>query len=317
MTTRENAAVSDQRGVPDRAGLARRAPRRRFSEPLSPRLAAAADYLLIALGCLVVAATFNLLLNGNRIVAGGVTGLSTLLQGRFGIEPAATQVGLNVPLFLTGTYLLGGRFGSRNLVGILLLPLCVFLTRHFPPLTSNLLLASLYGGIGTGVGLGLIFKGGGSVGGTSLAAQLLSRFLGMSPGAALLVCDGLIIGAASLTLGAEQAMYGLISLFVTKRAIDVIQNGLSTSKLALIICRSESGVEAVRRAVIEDMDRGLTILSGSGGFTGRDRPVLMVVVTQSEVSRLKAHVQAADPDAFVVLADAAEVFGEGFQRYRL
>jgi uncharacterized membrane-anchored protein YitT (DUF2179 family) len=275
------------------------------------------DYLQIVLGCFIIAASFNLLLNGNRLVNGGLTGISTLLQSSLHIEPAVTQIVVNAVLFLLGTALLGRRFGAKTLVGILLLPAFVFLTRHLTPLTNNLLLAALYGGIGTGVGLGLLFRGGGSVGGTSLAAQIMARYLGMSIGTALLLCDGLIIGIASLTFGPEPAMYGLISLFVVKRAVDVVQSGLSASKLALIICKEADGVEAIRRAVIEDIDRGLTILNGTGGFTGQDRPVLMVVVSQSEVSRLKALVHAADPSAFLVLTDAAEVLGEGFKRYRM
>lgn len=283
----------------------------------NPRWEAIWDYLQIIVGCFIVAATFNLLLNGNRLVNGGLTGISTLLHSSFRIEPAVTQVAVNAVLFFLGTALLGRRFGVKTLVGIVLLPTFVFLTRHFQPLTSNLLLAALYGGVGTGVGLGLLFRGGGSVGGTSLAAQIMARYLGMGIGTALLVCDGLIIAIASLTFGPEPAMYGLISLFVVKRTVDVVQSGLSTSKLALIICKEQAGVEAIRRAVIEDIDRGLTILNGTGGFTGQDRPVLMVVVSETEVSRLKALVHAADPSAFLVLTDAAEVLGEGFKRYRM
>jgi uncharacterized membrane-anchored protein YitT (DUF2179 family) len=283
----------------------------------NPQWDAVWDYLQIVLGCFIVAASFNLLLNGNRLVNGGLTGISTLLHSSFRIEPAVTQIAVNAVLFLLGTALLGRRFGVKTLVGILLLPTFVFMTRHLQPLTNNLLLAALYGGVGTGVGLGLLFRGGGSVGGTSLAAQIIARYLGMNIGTALLLCDGLIIGVASLTFGPEPAMYGLISLFVVKRAVDVVQSGLSTSKLALIICKQQSGVESIRRAVIEDIDRGLTILNGTGGFTGQDRPVLMVVVSESEVSRLKALVHSADPSAFLVLTDAAEVMGEGFKRYRM
>jgi Uncharacterized conserved protein len=315
MTTRPpaNAAPKSRPRLP----LAT-ATRRRGSAPLPPRLAAAWEYFLVILGCVITAGSFNLLLNGNRIVSGGLTGLSTLLHSRYGIEPAVTQAAVNLPLFLLGVLLLGGRFGAKTLLGGILLPLCVLLTRGLPLLTTDPLLASLYGGIATGVGLGLIFRGGGSVGGTSLAARLLSRFTGASVGAALLLCDGIIIGVAGLTLGAEQAMYGLISLFVAKRAIDVVlSGGLATSKLALVICREEAGVEAVRRAVIEEMDRGLTVLAGTGGFTGRDRPVLMVVISQGEVAQLKALVHSVDPGAFVVLSDAAEVLGQGFQQYRM
>lgn len=291
--------------------------RKSSSEKSPPWIEATWDYFQIALGCFLIAASFNMLLNGNHIVGGGLPGISTLLQSTLHIAPALTQIAINIPLFLIGMRLIGGRFGVKTLAGIVLLPLFVFLTHGFPLLTHNLLLASLYGGIGAGVGIGLLFRGGGSVGGTSLAAQIISRKSGISLGAALLLCDGIIIAAASLLFGPEQAMYGMITIFVTKRAIDVVQSGLSSSKLAHIICRTPEGVEAIQRAVIEDIDRGLTILNAKGGFTGQERPVLMVVVSQSEVSRLKAVVHAADPSAFLILSDAAEVLGEGFKQYRM
>jgi len=285
--------------------------------PPAPWREAAGNYGQIALGCLFIAASFNLLLNGNHIVSGGLPGISTLVQSGLHVEPAVTQTIINIPLFLLGMRALGKRFGVKTLVGIVLLPVFVFLTRSLPLLTQNLLLASLYGGLGAGVGVGLIFRGGGSAGGTSLAAQLISRSFGMNLGSALLLCDGLILAAASLSFGPEQAMYGMITLFVTKRAVDVVQSGLSSSKLALIVSRNPEGVAAIQRAVLEDIDRGLTVLSAKGGFTGEERPVLLVVVSQSEVSRLKVVVHAADPSAFLIVSDAAEVLGEGFKQYRV
>jgi uncharacterized membrane-anchored protein YitT (DUF2179 family) len=292
--------------------------RRRKTRQVSPRLLMLWDYLLITLGTAIIALSFTVFLNGNGVVSGGLTGLSTLLhESRLHIEPALTQIAVNIPLFLLSIALLGRRFGVKTLVGAALLPLFVFLTRSVHPVTGNTLLAAIYGGIGTGVGLGLLFKGGGSVGGTSLGAQILSRFAGTSQGVSLMLLDGLIIVAASLTLGPDRAMYGLISLFVTKRTIDMVLNGLSTSKLALIICRNPESVETVRRGIIEEMDRGLTVLSGTGGFTGSERPVLMVVVGQNELARLKSLVHAADSEAFVVVSDAAEVLGEGFKQYHL
>lgn len=289
----------------------------RTQNRIAPWQESVANYIQIVVGCFFLAVSFNTLLNGNHIVSGGLPGLSTLLQSRLHIEPALTQVAINIPLFFLGIRLLGGRFGAKTLIGILLLPLFVFFTRGLPLMTHNLLLASLYGGIGCGIGVGLLFRGGGSVGGTSLAAQLLSRRTGIGLGTALLLCDGLIIAAASLSFGPEQAMYGMITLFVTKRTIDAVQSGLSSSKLAHIIARTPEGVEAIQRAIIEDIDRGLTILNAKGGFTGQERPVLLVVVSQSEVSRLKAVVHAADPSAFLVLSDVAEVLGQGFKQYRM
>jgi uncharacterized membrane-anchored protein YitT (DUF2179 family) len=319
MLNREMENGSAPSSLPDGAHPSGSEPtvgRRVWNRSLPPRAALIWEYGLIVLGAAVIALNFSVFLNGNGVVNGGLTGLSTLLaRSRFHIEPALTQIVLNIPLFLLSASLLGRRVGAKSIAGAALMPLFVFLTRNVHPVTSNTLLAALYGGVGLGVGLGLLFRGGGSVGGTSLGAQLLSRLTGMSQGAGQMLLDGAIILAAGFTLGADRAMYGLISLYVTKRTIDVVLTGLSTSKLALIISHSPESVETIRRGIIEEMDRGLTVLSGSGGFTGEDRPVLMVVVGPSEVARLKTLVHAADPRAFVILSDAAEVLGEGFRQF--
>jgi uncharacterized membrane-anchored protein YitT (DUF2179 family) len=271
----------------------------------------ATEYLFLAAGSGAIAASFNLFLNPNRVASGGVIGVSTVVEHRWGLEPAWVQWGINVPLFLAGVRFLGGRFGVKTAVGSLLLPLFVLLTRGWPPLTDNPLLAAVYGGIGTGVGLGMVFRGDGSVGGFTLAARILHRHTGMSLGTAVLLLDGLVVLAAGVVFDLEKALYALIGLFVARKTIDVVQTGFAYSKVALIISKE---AEAIRRAVLYDLERGLTRLSGSGGYSGEERTVLLVVVSQAEVTRLKALVQAADPDAFLILSDTTEVFGQGFKQ---
>jgi len=274
---------------------------------------AAMEYTLLIAGALIIAASFNVFLNPNRIASGGVAGISTIVYSLAGVEPAMTQWFLNIPLFLAGWRLLGGQFSTKTAVGSLILPLFVLLTRHFPPLTENTLLAAIYGGIGIGLGLGIVFRGKGSTGGLDLLAQLIHRYTGLPLGLAVAVLDGSVILASGIAFNPEKALYALVGLFVTTKTIDIVQMGWQNSKIAFIITNR---TEEVSRAVLHDLDRGLTKLEALGGYTGEERTLLMVVVNQNEVTRLKAAVKKIDPRAFMILSQANEVLGEGFRGSR-
>lgn len=265
---------------------------------------------MLIVGAFLVALAFNLLLLPNEIASGGTSGISVLVRATFGVTPAVTQWALNVPLFILGVWLLGRRFGVKTAVGTAVMPLFVLATGHWEALTDNPLLAAIFGGLGVGAGLGIVFRGRGSTGGLDVAAQIIAKYTGLSLGLSVALLDGLVIVSAGFVFSAEQALYALIALFVTMKTIDVVQLGFSTSKVAYIISEDE---ERIVHAVLHDLDRGLTRLTAHGGYTGREKTVLMVVVSQTEVSRLKAVVQAADPGAFVILTGAAEVLGEGFK----
>ncbi len=254
---------------------------------------------------------FRLFMNGNDIVAGGVVGLSTLLERRFGWEPAWVQGGINLPLLVLGFWGLGKAAGVRSALGSLVLPLLMLLTRPVPTLTHNPLLAALFGGVVYGAGLGLVLSGSGSVGGYSLLARLVTKRLPLSVSTAIFTLDALTILGGGLLFGAEKAMYGLIAAFVMRRALDSVLLGFSRTKLALVISVAH---DSIRQAVIAELDRGLTILPGTGGYTGDPRPVLLIALGQAEVPQLRTLVRTHDPDAFIVLTDAAEVLGKGFHR---
>ncbi|MFH5187546.1 YitT family protein [Paenibacillus sp. TAB 01] len=279
----------------------------RLQRPLGRKVM---EYVLLMIGSGLIALSFNLFLSPNQVASGGVSGISIIVQEVFGLEPALTQWALNIPLFILGTWVLGGQFGVKTAVGSVLLPLLILLTRGLPPLTDNLLLAGIYGGMLVGMGLGLVFRGRASTGGLDLAAQMIHRLTGLSLGLAVALLDGLVILTAGLVLSPEKAMYALIGLFVTSKTINVVQLGLSYSKVAFIISNE---AERIRQAILVELDRGLTQLHATGGYTGEERLVLMAVVGQNEVTRLKELVKATDPEAFVILNDTNEVLGEGFK----
>ncbi|WP_127532095.1 YitT family protein [Paenibacillus kobensis] len=286
-------------------------PRRRLaSGPANPRAQAVWGIAQLLLGAFIIAASFNLFLVPNGIASGGVSGLSIIVKQVLGIQPAFTQWTVNIPLFFAGLWLLGRKFALKTLLGSIMLPLFVLLTAHWPQPTDNALLAAVYGGVGVGIGLGLVFRGRGSTGGTDLAAQILHKYTGLSLGITVVCFDGLVIALAGIFISPENALYALIALFVTSKTIDLVQTGLQLSKVAFIISDKS---EELADAVLTDLDRGLTELDAHGGYTGQKRTVLMVVVSQNEVAKLKRLVRTVDPSAFVIISNTAEVVGQGFK----
>ncbi|WP_409306090.1 YitT family protein [Peribacillus sp. SCS-155] len=285
--------------------------RKRNREPEHPVLSKLSEYGCVLLGSAIVAIAFNVFLLPNRIASGGVSGISTIVDATLGWEPAYVQWALNVPLFIAGLIFLGMQFGVKTLVGTIFLPFVVFLTKHWEPWTTDALLGAICGGIGVGLGLGIVFRGKASTGGTDLAAQIIHKFTNWSLGTCVAVIDGLIVLTAAIIFDIEKGLYALIALYVTSKTIDVVQIGLGRSKMVLVITNQEP---EVRHAIIHEIDRGVTRLSGVGGYTEDERPILMCVVDQSEFTKLKQIVKNVDPRAFVIVADASEVLGEGFKR---
>ena len=276
-----------------------------------PVLAAVLAYVYIVIGAAIIAVGFNVFLLPNEVASGGVSGISTILKGLFDWKPGFVQYAFNIPLFIAGVIFLGKQFGARSLVGTLTLPLFVILTSSWEPATLNPLLGALFGGISVGVGLGIVFRGNASTGGTDLAAQIITKYTGLSLGTSVMLIDGLIVLSAALVFDIEKGLYALIGLFVTTKTIDIIQLGFSQSKMVYIITNKQ---EEIRDAIYTEINRGVTKLPAVGGFTEQERPILLVVVYQTEFTKLKHVVKTVDSSAFVIVSDAYEVLGEGFKR---
>lgn len=269
------------------------------------------EYVYVIIGAAVIAIGFNVFLLPNQVASGGVSGISTILHGLFGWNPGIIQYGFNIPLFIAGVLFLGKKFGVKSFVGTVTLPFIVLLTNNWEPWTDNPLLGALFGGIVVGLGIGLVFKGNASTGGTDLLAQIITKFTGISLGKSVLLIDGVIAISAAIVFDLEKGLYALIGLFVTTKTIDIIQLGFSQSKMVYIITMKQ---DEVRDAIYAEIDRGVTQLPAIGGYTREARPVLMVVVYQTEFTKLKQLIKTVDPSAFVIVSDAYEVLGEGFKR---
>jgi uncharacterized membrane-anchored protein YitT (DUF2179 family) len=277
----------------------------------NPKLEFISQFLYILLGSGIIALAFNVFLLPNNIASGGVSGISTILKSTLGWEPAFVQWSFNIPLFIAGVLLLGKQFGIKTLVGTIFLPFVVFLSNDLEPWTNDPLLGALFGGIAVGLGLGLVFRGNASTGGTDLAAQIIHKYIGLTLGTCVAIIDGLIVLSAAIIFDIERGLYALIALYVTTKTIDLVQIGLGRSKMTMIISNRQAEIQ---EAILNKIDRGVTKLSAYGGYTDHERPVVMCVVDQTEFTKLKQLVKTIDPTAFIIVMDASEVLGEGFKR---
>ena len=273
------------------------------------------DYALIALGCLIFALGFDLFMEPHSINVGGVSGVAMLLVEVTGIGSVGVfTVILNVPLFLMGYKVLGKRFFFGSLFGMLASSLFLDVCSIIPAPQTETLLGALFGGVMSGVGIGLVFMGHASTGGSDIIARLLKRkFRDLKMGKLMLMVDLVIVAFTGVVFrDISKALYSVVILYVSAEVMDAILYGLDYSTVALIITERYDEVYA---AIGNQLDRGATFLDGRGGYTGTPKTVIMTAVSRRQVSDLKQLVQSIDPNAFMILQEAHQVLGEGFKRY--
>lgn len=272
------------------------------------------DYLRVIFGAALVGLSFNLFLLPTRIAAGGVSGISTILYELHGWNPAYVQWLISLPLFVLAILLVGKEFSMKSLVGTFFVPFTIWLTGGMKLHVENPLLGSIYGGILLGIGLGIVYRGNGSTGGTALIAQILKKYTGLSSGFAQLIVDGGVVLASAFVFDFELALYALMSIYVTSKVIDFVQLRTSPTKLALIITEREADVQAVIR---DEVDRGMTKVRVVGGHSAKERTMILCVVEQSEAVYLKKLLEDKEPSSFVIFLNASEILGRGFSSERI
>jgi uncharacterized membrane-anchored protein YitT (DUF2179 family) len=271
------------------------------------------DYSLLILGAVVQAASMDLFLVPGQVASGGVSGLAQILNFHTRLPIGMMVLVMNVPLFVLGWRYLGGRrFFIRTIFTVVLYSVLVDLgllvIRTGP--TRDPMLNALYGGVVGGLGMGITFLGQGTGGGSDILARVLARLRGIPLSQSYLLTDALVVLLAGVTFGWERALYALIALYVGGVTAEVITEGAGVVRTAIIV--SDKPRE-VADAILREMERGVTGLHGEGMYTRKERKVLYVVISRSEVSRLKAIIHEVDPDAFVVIGQANEALGEGFR----
>lgn len=275
------------------------------------------DYLFIVLGTGILALNINSIFDPSSLVTGGFSGIAIIVkhltQGIMGggIPLWLTNAILNIPLFLLGFKVMGFHFLKKSLFGTVILSLWLYIIPVFPLVGDDLLLAAVFGGVLEGIGIGFVLLGRGTTGGTDMAATLIQHYFRQySVPRIMQLADGLIVTAGIFIFGIHRALYAAIAIFIVGKVSDGILEGMKFSKMAYIISDHE---QEIYQGICDALGRGVTLIPAKGMFTGQTRNVLLCVVAKKEIIILKELVKDVDPDAFLIVSDAHEVLGEGFQ----
>ena len=277
------------------------------------------EYGELLVGSVIQAIGLRLFLVPAELASGGVSGISQLIN-HYTNWPIGLMVMIgNLPLFLLGWRFLGGRrFALRTALSVAIYSVATDLlprTGIFPThgITDDIFLNSLYGAVVSGIGYGLVYRARATSGGSDILARILNHYRSIPMTQSYLLVDSSVILAAGFVFGWKQALYAIITLYVSGLVSETVLEGPGTVRTALIVT---SQPQAIADRVVDEMERGLTILQGTGGYTGEDRPVIYCVITRAEVAELKTIVREVDPQAFIVIGQAHEALGEGFKPLR-
>ena len=267
-------------------------------------------YFELVIGILLIAIAFNLFLLPNELVFGGVSGLSIIVSKFITIDASTFIMIASLLLFVVSFLVLGKNDTTASIVGSILFPIFVNITANIGEYikldTGNVLLSAVFGGIIYGFGAGLVFKAGFTTGGTDIINQILSKYLHMSMGNAMLISDGLIVVLGGFFFGATKLMYALIVIYIIGLMTDKVLLGISNSKAFYIITNED---EKIRDYLLNELHHGVTIFSVKGGYTHKKDEVILCVVPTREYYRVKEGIHEIDSEAFFVVCDAYEVSG--------
>ena len=282
--------------------------------PLQFSWRASRDYALIFCGTLLQALALRIFLVPANLASGGVSGLAQIVNHYTG-WPIGLMIFIgNLPLFLLGWRFLGGRrFAFRTGFAIITVSFFTdFLVPYLPQsgVTHDPVLNTLYGAIISGIGYGLVYRGQGTSGGSDILARILNHWRGVSITSSYLITDSVVVFLAGLAFSWENALYALVMLYVTGLAAEAINEGSNVLRTVLVIT---SEPQKVAGKIMEEMERGVTLVPGRGAYTGAERTVLYCVVSRAEVAQIKSLVRESDPQAFMVIGHAHEALGEGFR----
>ena len=279
----------------------------------------ARDYILLAVGTGFIALAVQAVFDPMGMVNGGFSGLGIIIRRMtLGLVPGGiplwfTNIALNLPAFLVAWFVMGRVFVRRTAIAALLLSVWLAVLPSVDLAKGDYLLAALYGGLISGIGIAMVFRTGNATGGTDLVASLLHRkFRNYSIAQILLVLDGAVIVAGYYLVGARPALYAVLSVAITTKVSDTILNGMNDSKMIFVVSDHS---DAIAEHVLYEMDRGCTAITAQGMYSDEMRKMLFCVVGKKEVLDFKDCVKELDPHAFVIVTDANEVLGEGFLEY--
>lgn len=270
------------------------------------------DYLVITFASAGYAVAVSLFLDPNSLAPGGVTGIAIILNRLTGLETGTWVLFINIPIIALGTWKLGWRFILSTGYCTLISSLFINLLSPFGAVTEDLLLAAVAGGCLMAVGLGLVFKSGATTGGTDIIVKLLRiRFPQLKTGFLFFVTDAVIVAASGIVFkNVDVALYAGIVIAINSLLMDVVLYGRDGAKLVFIISDKH---ENITKRILEELDIGVTYISGSGAYSGKEKNVIMCVMKKQISPRAEAIVREEDPLAFMIVTSATEIFGEGYK----
>ena len=271
------------------------------------------EYGIITIGVILVLISFEFFFFPNKIASGGVSGLALVINNIFRVDTGVVMIIANVILFVLAFVFIGGNFGIKSMYAAFGLSFALsIIEKNYTPVavTSNLMLASIFGSVLLALGTAIMLTQDATTGGTSITAKILSKYAHIDFGKALLISDSIVIMLAMYTFGTELALFGLLSIYLTGNLIDKFIDGLNLSKQVMVFTNQE---QLVSDYIIKDIDRGCTVFYGKGGYTGKDNCVILTILTRSQFIKLKKFIKDNDQNAFITVNETSEVLGKGFK----
>ncbi|MFA8449593.1 MAG: YitT family protein [Bacteroidales bacterium] len=274
-------------------------------------------YAYLLAGSFILAVGIVLFVNPYKLAPGGTYGVAIVLHHIFGWKISATALSFDVPLLILGTFVLGPRFGVKTIVSTLAIAGFTYMLETYwwgydALVPDDALLSTIFGGVIYGVAIGLIFKSRATSGGSDILAMIASKYTKMSLGKLVILVDSTIVLLTLLAFDDwKLPLYSWILIYVEGKVIDIIlQEGIQTNKTLMIISEK---YDAIKRIILNDLNRGGTLMTGEGMYKGKERKMIYTVVTRRELSILKDKINKEDPEAFVNVMDSNEILGKGFK----
>lgn len=267
--------------------------------------------IMITIGAILMATGLEIFLVPNHVIDGGITGISIMLAHITGWKLGLFLFVLNLPFVYMGYKQMGKTFAFSTIYGIIVLSIFTSFFHPIPPFTEDILLATLFGGMILGIGVGLVIRNGGALDGTEILALVINKKVPFSVGQIIMFINIFILGAAGFVFTWDRAMYSLLAYVIASKAIDTVVQGLEETKSVWII---SDNAEEIGNAVNDRLGRGVTYLNGEGAYTGDNKKVIFSIISRLEESKLTTIVEEIDPTAFLAIADIAEVRGGRFKK---
>ncbi|WML35229.1 YitT family protein [Clostridium sp. OS1-26] len=267
------------------------------------------DLFIITFGIFLFSFALNVFFAPYHIVPGGISGLAIVLEYLTHIKKSIIIGLFNVPIFLLGLLILGRKFVINTVLGVFLVPVFVELTSSIGPLTKDVFLATVLGGVISGVGIGMLLSNQASLGGTDTIAKMISKFIAKPVGKIMMFIDFSIALLTLCVFGVEKTLYGIVAVYLVGRVVDIYIKGFKDSKSVFII---SDRIEEINKAILIELNGRTTKIEARGGYTDSERFILMCLVTNSELIKLKQVVKNADSNALVLVQDSYEIYGKQF-----